>query len=145
MTGKEVISRKLSFSYPSLRAPVRQKAGAFECQRGGAAACLYFLVVGTSKKTNCGLLRFARNDKFQIRHCEPPLHEWQEAFGSQKGGAAVCLYSLVLGTSKKKNCRLPRHFDKADNISVSTKHNDKTSRNDRPVIHSPPCPPLKRD
>jgi hypothetical protein len=38
-------------------------AGAFEWQQGGVAACLYSLGLGTSKKKNCGLLRFARNDR----------------------------------------------------------------------------------
>jgi hypothetical protein len=106
MTGKEVISRKLSFSYPSLRAPVIQKAGAFECQQGGAAACLYFLVVGTSKKKNCGLLRFTRNDKFQIRHCELPLHERQEQLINGKGARqpAFILLSCVEAKRLTADC-----------------------------------------
>jgi hypothetical protein len=59
--------------------------GAIESKQGGAAACLYSLVLGTSKKINCGLLRFARNDRLQIRHCEPPLLELQEPLNQNKG------------------------------------------------------------
>jgi hypothetical protein len=60
-------------------------AGAIESQQEGAAVCLYFLVLCTSKKKNCRLLRFARNDKLQMRHCEPPLLEWQEPLNQNKG------------------------------------------------------------
>jgi hypothetical protein len=60
-------------------------AGNYELQHRGAAACLYFLVVGTSKKKNCRLLRFARNDGLQMRHCEPPSDEKREQFESHKG------------------------------------------------------------
>ena len=85
--------------------------------KGDAAVCFYSLGLGRSKKINCGLLRFARSDRLQMRHCEPLLCEWQEAFESQKGGAAVCLIFIVLGTSKKINCGLLR-FARNDRLQM---------------------------
>ncbi len=35
----------LEFSYPSLRAPVTGFAGPVECQQGGAAVCLWSLIL----------------------------------------------------------------------------------------------------
>ena len=68
-----------------MRAPVRSKAGAIESKQGGVAACLYSFVLDTNKKINCGLLRFARNDRLQTRHCEPPLGRGQDLLNYDKG------------------------------------------------------------
>jgi hypothetical protein len=72
--------------------------------------------LGTSKKINCGLLRFARNHRLQIRHGESPLHEWLELLNANKG-AWQPAFILLFWVQVKKNCGLLR-FARNDKLQM---------------------------
>ena len=90
-------------NYISVTASLRQtKGGSIASEQGGVAACLYSLGLGTSKKINCGLLRFARNDRLQMRHCELPLPEWQEIMNCNIGARQPAFIFLSWVQAKRK-------------------------------------------